>query len=388
MKYTFAAIADIHWGAMDSGDLYDHLQLFLDFIHEMHDEIDIVVLCGDYFDYRLQLNSKTAIRAIKWFDEMVTACKKSNVKKIRIIKGTKEHDNDQLEALRPSYVLEDEYLKIFNTLEIEETLPGLTCLYAPDEPMNLSEYHRQYMKKLLHGADIGFFHGNFDLILPQIEFDRIQSHKLPSMIYEYNKFSRIIKGPLIAGHWHTPQTEKSLYYIGSYDRWRFNEEDPKGFIFGSYDTSNNRYYINRVQNILAKRYDTLIFTDERVKTPEHFANIQKQIDELLATDSNLKLRVSYILTYGEQESLINFNSFQKKYIGNPRVKIDTNDLIKKAIKKERREQTAFEASKYQYIFDSNVEIAEKIRQFILEKKSINIPVEDIKKRIEKYISPN
>jgi hypothetical protein len=371
---------------MDSKLMYDHLALLLAFIRQMKNEIDIAVLGGDYFDYRLQLNSKTAIRSIKWFDEFICTCKESGVKKVRIIKGTKEHDNDQLEVFRTYYESNDGYFKIFNTTTVEETLPGLKCIYCPDENLNLIDYHQQYIKEMLSNPDIGFFHGSFDVVIPGIEFERIQSHNISSMIYEYDKFSKFIKGPLLAGHWHTPTTYKSLYYVGSYDRWKFNEEEPKGFIYGEYDNVSHKYYIHRVNNPLALEYNTIMVSNDTTYTPQHFADLSANIDKLIEEDTTLQLRVVYMMVTDDSESIVNFQNFQKKYISNRQIKIDIKDLIKKALKKEKKERVAFEAFKYQYIFDNSVSIAEKIQKFIMEKRAVELPVSDIQKRIDKYLS--
>ena len=90
MKYNILAIADIHWGAMDPDEMYDNLQYFLDFIR-MKGDIDLVVICGDYFDYRLTLNSKAALKSLRWFDELYNTCKENGVKKLRAIKGELPH---------------------------------------------------------------------------------------------------------------------------------------------------------------------------------------------------------------------------------------------------------------------------------------------------------
>ena len=96
MIYNILAISDIHWGAIEAKRLYENLQLVLSTIHYLKDKLDMVVICGDYFDYRLQLNSKSALLSLQWMDELVKTCKESNVKRIRIVKGTQEHDNNQL----------------------------------------------------------------------------------------------------------------------------------------------------------------------------------------------------------------------------------------------------------------------------------------------------
>ena len=386
MIYRFLTIADIHWGAMDSYTMYNNLQLFVEFIKQMKDKIDFVVIAGDYFDYRLQLNSKTALLSIKWFEEFMDACKSSNVKKVRVFKGTREHDNDQLEVFRPSYETADGYFKIYNTTESEELLPGLQCVFCPDENMNLEEYHQTYYSKFIPYPNIGFFHGNFDTILPEIEYTRIQEHNLSTMIYEYDKFANLIKGPLISGHWHVQNQYKSLYYVGSYDRWKFNEEEDKGFIYGAINTETNKYFVHRVTNPLAKTYKTLVVSSDEYATPTQFAQLASVINSHLKEDPDMRLRITYLMGTTSEEALINFNIFQRQYSTSKQVRIDLKDLVKREAKKATKKRVEIEASKYNYIFDPDVKnIPEIVRKFIIDNKNIDIPVTSIEKYISKYL---
>ena len=386
MTYKFIVLADIHWGAMDSYTMYNNLEVVLEFIRQMQNELDFVIIAGDYFDYRLQLNSKTALFAIDWFDKLITTCRESGVQKVRMFKGTREHDNDQLEVFRPSYENEDGYFKLFNTTESEELLPGLQCVYCPDENMNLTEYHQTYYSKFNPTPNIGFFHGNFDTILPEIEYNRIQEHNLATMIYEYDKFSKLISGPMISGHWHVKNEHKSLFYVGSFDRWKFNEEDDKGFIYGEIDTDTHEYLIHRVNNPLANQYRTIIVNSDECYSPEHFAAVANILNESLKDDPDIRLRVSYLLSAPNDEALVNLNVLQKQYANSKQVKIDLKDLVKKEAKKIRKKQVEIESSKYDYVFDPDVKkIPEIVHRFILENKSVDIPVDTIEKYVNKYI---
>lgn len=386
MIYKFIALADIHWGAMDSHTMYNNLELVLEFIRQKQDDLDFVVIAGDYFDYRLQLNSKTALLAIDWFDKLVTSCKDSNVKKIRIFKGTREHDNDQLEVFRPSYEQDDGYVKIFNTTTSEELLPGLRVVYCPDENMNLEEYHQIYYNEFIPYPNIGFFHGNFDTILPDIEYNRIQEHHLATMIYEYDRFANLIRGPLISGHWHVKNEHKSLYYIGSYDRWKFNEEDDKGFIYGEIDTDTDEYLIHRIVNPLAREFKTIIVSSDECSTPEQFALLSSTVNSYLKDDPLIMIKVSYLLGNSSEEALLNFNVFQKQYVTSRQVKIDLKDLVKKEAKKAKKKQVEVQASKYHYVFDSDINnIPEIVHKFILDNKEVDIPTSTIEKYIKKYL---
>lgn len=385
MNYKFIVLADIHWGAMDSSLTYNNLELVLEFIKQMKNELDFIIIAGDYFDYRIQLNSKTALLAVKWFDRLINTCKESNVKKVRMFKGTREHDNDQLEVFRAPYETENGFFKLFNTTESEELLPDLRCVYCPDENINLNEYHNLYYNKFIPNPNIGFFHGNFDAILPSIEFNRIQEHNLPTMIYEYSKFAKLIKGPLISGHWHIKNNYKDLYYVGSYDRWKFNEEDDKGFIYGEINTESSEYFLHFVRNPLARDYTTIMVTSSEVNTPEDFAKVSDSINSILKESPETMIRVVYII---EDESVdqMSYSILQRKYATNKHVKFTVKDLIKRSERKMEKKKVKIEASKYNYIFNSDIKsVPNIIHQFILDNKNVEVPVDIIQKYVNKYI---
>ena len=385
MIYNFLALADIHWGTFDSEKTYQNLQLVLDFIRECKNEIDFVVICGDYFDYRLQLNSRTALLAVQWMDEFTKTCKVSGVKKIRIVKGTREHDNDQLEVFRP---MEDNsgYFKIFNTTTREDLFDDLSVVYCPDENINLEDYDQEYWYKFMPPADIGFFHGNWDNVLPTIEFNRIQTQHLPNMIYQYDKFSHMIKGPMISGHWHIPTTVDSLYYIGSFDRWKFDEEEPKGFIYGSYNTQTSQYYIHRVENINAPKYISIYAASEDTRLPIHFAKLKEQVKDIVKEDPDMKLRVVYLMNNQDEEARENFLNFQKHFSNSRQIKVTLKDLYKKEQKKKEKIRDDMISDKFNYIYSSDVtKIPSIIHQFIIDKNNQDVPLETIEKYVGKYL---
>ena len=387
MIYKFLAIADIHWGAMDSNLLYKNLQLVIDFIREMKDEIDFVVICGDYFDYRIQLNSKTALLAVKWFEELMDACRESGVKRVRMFKGTREHDNDQLEVFRPGYEDDSGYFRLYNTTTAENLFPDLRVVFCPDEPMNLEDYYKIYWDRFIPYPDIGFFHGNFSNILPKIEFDRIQEHHLPNMVYEYDLLSRLIRGPMIAGHWHIPQDSEDLYYIGSYDRWKFGEEEPKGFLYGAYNTDTNLYFISRIENNLARHYDTIMVSDEECQYPTDFSLLKDRIETIIEKDSSIQLRVVYIITMDDENLRKTLSVFQQQISNLRQVKLDIRDLVKKEEKEHRKKTVENTSREYGYVFNrDSTAIAAIISRFIQERKGESITEDTIQKYIGKYLS--
>ena len=382
MRYNIVSIADIHWGAMDPDEMYNNLQYFLDFI-KMRGDIDLVVICGDYFDYRLTLNSKAALKALRWFDELYNTCINSGVKRLRMIRGTKEHDNDQLEAIHPRET--GEFFKKFYVTTTEETLPDLNCIYCPDETLNLHEYEKLHMDQMMSIHDIGFFHGNFDIKLPKLVINQNLESEIPSIIYFKDYWSKFINGPMIAGHWHVFTDSDPLIYIGSYDRWIFGEEEDKGFLFTQYNTEDHSYYWKHIVNPFAKKYESIIIDNSLCISPDDFANLHNDIIDLKKSDPEMKIRVVYQITIDNEESLVNFNEFKNVISSMKNIKIDVKDFVKKRNKEKQKERVAISSGRYSYILNNPYDIKQNIHEFLLRERNIDIPVEIIDSIIGKYI---
>ena len=381
-KYNILALADIHWGAMDPDEMYENLLLILEFIKARGD-IDLVVICGDYFDYRLALNSKVALMALRWFDELYDTCRKCGVKRLRAIKGTKEHDNEQWETIHPNE--NGEFFKKFYVNTVEETLPGLRCIYCPDENINIDDYTKEYLSNLVDGADIGFFHGNFDTQLPQMVIEQNLSAKIPSIIYFKDTWERIVRGPLIAGHWHTFIDLDPFFYVGSFDRWVFGEEEDKGAMFIQYNTEDHSFYWKRIVNPFARNYVTISVTNELVRSPEDFANLRETILSYRNADSRIRLRVVYIVTTEDGESMANFTQFRNVVSSMRGVKIDLKDLVKKTRRKKEKEAVADATEQYSYILKHPEDVITNVHEFLLRERNVDLPLEIIEEIVGKYL---
>lgn len=382
MKLKILAIADIHWGAMNSEILYNNLSLVLDTIK--NNSIDLVVVLGDYFDYKLALNSKQALFAIHWMDELINTCKASNVKKIRILKGTHEHDNNQLEVFS-KYDNGDGYFRLFNVNTIEETLPGLKCLYASDENIYTKDYHTIYKDNLNSFLDVGFFHGNFDFAMPSMICEKYLNNEICNILFQYDIFSKIIRGPLVAGHWHVSMQHDRALYCGSFDRWKYGEEDPKGFYIIDYDTDDYSYSLNFIENKNARIYKELSYNLSVDTESSFYTNIIEEVaNKYNLTDEHIKL-VFY--NYSNDLSVSEYiDSIRRHFINIPNVKIvEKTDKISKQKKEEIKSKEIDLKQEYAFIFDKSLSISEKIQNYIFLKKGKSIPVDIIDKFISPYI---
>ena len=397
MIYNILALADIHWGAMDSNEMATNLQLVLDFIEEYtkNHTLDMVVICGDYFDYRLTLNSKPALYALRWFDELFYMCQKCGVKKLRAVKGTKEHDNDQWEAIRPmdSGEEKESFFRKFPITTAEETLPGLRCIYCPDETVNFEEYEKIYLKETTDKYDIGFFHGNFDSLLPKFVINQNIDNNIPSIIYFRELWMRRINGPMISGHWHVYKDLDPLFYIGSFDRWKFGEEESKGGLFISYDTDDHSYYIKRILNPFARHFIELQVDNSLCNSHEHFMSLRDDIFKIINADKRVQIKVKYQISTPDDVSLQNYDTFRTAILSEiPRgakygIKFDVKDLIKREKKIKKREELSLDTERYSYIINNPLSIRSNIIAFLKRENNYDIPPEILESIIGKYLSP-
>lgn len=386
MIYNICTIADIHWNATSVERLYSELQIFTEFIKSKKD-LNLIVIAGDYFDDKISLNSKAAYYSVKFMQDIYTICKERDIK-IRIIMGTLNHDNKQLHIFQSQLDIDDSVLKIITKTEREETLPGLHCLYCPDETVSTQDWYLNNVNILLNKnpLNIGFFHGSFDIILPNIVLQESEIESINNVIYEYHFLNTIINGPIIAGHFHDATTNDKLYYVGSYTRWAFNEENPKGFLFTSYNTNTNQYYCKRIENFYAPKYDTISIDIGGSLSLEDYQKIINHIQHRLDTENeNNRYRIK-IFSYEDTPSDENIiELIRHTFLNEKRVKIVINNKKKIKEKKQKRAENNFQLEKYNYLYEKSMTMAEKLQKFISDEYGKSIPIENINEYIGNYM---
>lgn len=381
MIYRILALADLHWGALDAKTQYQHLYPVFSFLKHMDHEIDMIVLCGDYFDYRLTLNSKAALLAVHWLHELVDLAKETGVQNISIIKGTEDHDNNQLEVFRD---LEDKFFHIYRTNTVDESLPGLKCIFCPDENINWKDYEEKYMEHLLSHPDIGFFHGSFDIVLPDIMVQLSEETSAKSIVYPFGELKSFIKGPIIAGHWHDRYVNPPLHYVGSYDSWAHGEENTKGFGYILYDTDTSKYKYFHINNPLARIYKTILCDTRLFQGSQDYQKLIQDVREMKKKDPELQLRILFHISDDRPENDQYLSALKHAFINNRSIKVVVKDLVKREKMKKEREETSKESSQYQFIFESGP-ISKKIQEFIFQSKGKEIPLDAIERHIQKYL---
>ena len=383
MRYNIAIIADIHWDAMEPKKQYAELRFFNEFVSRVS-LLDLVVIAGDIFDTKILLNSQTSLLCIKWMDELVSICKRRNIP-IRIIKGTNSHDNNQLDAF--DHYARDLDFKIFRNCAEEETLPGFDCIYCPDELMSFPEYLEKY-RDIIYSAvhDAMFFHGSFDVVLPEVSVQESESEGSMRLVFPYKLFESTCR-VMLGGHWHDGSDAEGdhMYYARSFSRWSFGEENPKGFIYLNYDTEDHSYLVQRIENPCADIYKTYsIFTSEMRKVEDYTPYIKLVEDDL--KEQRVKVRIKIIMN-DKKESDENGIDMMKSYFlnRNRRVKIVVKNNLREKTAKEDAKKTEEIRNRFSFISDRDKTPSQIIQQFIYSTKMREIPIDQIDRFISKYI---
>ena len=260
---TSIHIADIHFGAINPGEEYKILaQQFLNVIEKIH--FDILAIDGDLFDRKFPANSE----AVRWAVEFVNQCNELCMYRgaaLIIISGTESHDAGQLNMFHGMFHWEDEVYIVDRAHFIYTH--GVKILCIPELYGKGAGYYDNLLKEQY---DMCFMHGTLIGAIPGANAENLNSKREP--VFSIDSFSGC-KGPIFAGHVHVHQTiQDHMYYISSPIRWRFGEEEPKGYIINLFNKETYQYY-NYFYPIESYRYDTISIEDLMTADPNEM--IQK-----------------------------------------------------------------------------------------------------------------
>ena len=375
MKYKGVMIADIHFGALPVERLYNELEIFLDFIEKK--SLDFIVILGDWFDKKINLNSKDAKYSTVFFERICQICIDNNIK-LRIIQGTESHDNSQLEVLEILAKNKPVDFKVFYEVEEEELFPDFNVLYVPEEYINsIDEKYGKYMNKKY---DMIFGHG----MIQEVKFAALIQSSETTMkkapIFKSKMLCDMCYGPIFFGHIHTKDIfNDRLYYVGSYSRWKFGEEEDKGFYYVKYENDTKEFEAKFIVNNKAMKYDTIeIYEKESGFYKLNTENQIKYIQNLIQSFEYDFLRLQFYIPQGYENENLLINMINESFGKYKNLKLDFKVNSKIKSKREVEEKINLLLDKYGFIFDNKIDTYTKINKFILEKYNKDISVEKIK----------
>lgn len=369
-------ISDIHFGAFDAEVLFNELkEEFIAKLEEM-EYIDLIVIDGDYFDTKLNMNSKHAKYSMRLFSLLYKVAVKKGAK-IRVIQGTVSHDNNQLEILEIEHSGRLCDIKFIYNVSEEEVFKDFKVLYIPEEYVtSKDEYYGEYFDKKY---DMIFGHG----MVQEVSFCALTQESATTMskapIFSTDKFKEMVHGLVVFGHIHTSQLIKdTVLYAGSFSRWMHGEEEDKGFYEIDYDIDNKTCEYKFHVNKLARRFDTVeIYPNDLFFNSKPEDQI-KFIYDLYNDKQSEFLRIKINLPENYENEKFLMGILNDAFSNYKQIKIVFNSNSKVRTKQQIEEKVNVLLEKYGFIFDKTIDYDIKIARFIQEKYGRNISVEKIR----------
>ena len=373
-KIKGIVISDIHIGAISAKKLRKELvNIFIKKVKEIED-LDLLIINGDFFDHKLSLNSEDSKLGIEILNSLSNLASKNDFY-IRIIKGTKNHDNDQLNnfiylekkykgKIRFINLVTDEFLSIKDN--------NLHLLYLPEEYVEVMSYYDEYLNES-KSYDLVFGHGTFSHVGFTNSNQESERPYKNAVTFNYTQFKDIVKGFVMFGHIHEKNEYHNIYYTGSFSRWAFNEEKDKGFYLFDYDCENSNYNLKFIKNDLCDEYKTInidnIISDENLSSKEKL-DIIKKISKSISP--NTKLRIVFdnnlLSKYSDSNILKDYFAKEKNF----KIKIDNKEKVK-----EQDEENKI-LKEYSFLFDENLPIEDIISTYLQKHNNITLSKDVIK----------
>ena len=345
-------LADLHFGAFDPKKQYD---ILMDQVYtkiEMLPHVDIISIDGDLWDHKVMSNSDAALYATKFIDHLAYLSKVKNATLV-ILAGTYSHDFDQLKLFY-HYMDKDPNegydIRVITNIQFE-IIKGARILMIP-ELNGLDE--SVYQKYLFYSGwyDEAFVHGTFE---GSVFGNQVSGS---SRLFTANDFT-YCKGVAISGHVHKPGCFQGFYYYcGCPYRWKFGEEEAKGFIILAHDLDSQIHYVN-FQEVTSFRYDT-IFLDELVSQDPKM--ICDYINKRKAEEGIDYIKVRFRAEIpGYNKTVIN-----NYYRNNPNVTVEF--MNNEDIKSSKEANEAFLQSEYSYLIDNSISDLERFVRYVNDKE--------------------
>lgn len=381
MQYRILFEADKHWGATRPEEQYRSSYALKWYLSNL--PVDLFVSLGDFYDTKLLLNSKASVYALRDMNDKANICRMKNIP-MRVIRGTLSHDYDQLEAFS-NLIHDDKYdFNVFSRMTIEETLPGLVILYAPDENMRYKQYADAYFPLWLENhINMACCHGNFDVVMPAIAMDAAEAPGSNTLVYRYHDMSHHVNGPIIAGHFHNGDEYENLHYSGSPDRWIFGEENQKGYLLVVYDTDTQKYQFARLHNFLETKFQTFNVYTSIYKTVESYQKLIRAVEESLAADMQSMIRIKIRVDNESPDTDTQIANLKFHFGSCKRVRFALEDAQRAYKKAEEHQKVEKMNDEYAFVRDRDLQIPEKVQMWIKRYNHRDYPLQ----MIEEILKP-
>ena len=354
-------ISDIHIGKKDDMKLEKELDIFLDYVKD--NPCEVLTISGDLFDRVLTANEYGTVMAINFIKNLLSITTKHGTA-VRIIKGTRSHDFNQLDILK--FIKKEVSEFYFNIIERNSTeeINGVKFLYLPEEyPTDYDDFYKENLLSVEDKTyDIIIGHGMIDFIAFTGYEDDSENRVHGTPTHKADDLIRVTKGPIIFGHIHEKQEYKNkIYYTGSYSRYSFDTPSEKGFMVFDIDLEDtSKFKMEFIENTEAPTYAVI------------------DIDKLDLTD--IDDHIKYINELTSQYDFVKIKTGNKARLDIARKLTEADSSIKiQSVNKDK--ETIKVDPKYDYILKKELPLNETIMRFLKENHDKDIDLGFISRAI-------
>lgn len=382
-KYKGIVISDIHVGANDLSKLrQEYSEVFIRYIKEMK-QLDFLIVDGDFFDHKFYLGDKESIVAHAMIKELIEVCEEKNTV-IRIVYGTESHECNQYDVLSALHMYDK--IEVVKYAKEEELLPDLHILYLPEEHLlDKDEYYKKYFSNQKK-YDYIFGHGvirevmkNEVVHIEEGERDTsVKRKKVP--IFKSSELEYCCKGQVYFGHYHINYNiNDKIFSVGSFSRWKFGEEGPKGFYELTCNTEKGSYKQTYIENTMADKYITIAYgyDDKVFESDEKMQEALNHIDKLVEDNVLDHVRCVFNIPTDAENPEYLMNYIKERYKFKDHIKTEITHGYIEERREQQKEKIDAENKKYDFIFDKNLPLEEMTSRFISIEYNKNIPSDTV-----------
>ena len=364
--FTAVHIADIHFAAFNPRDQYIILkEQFLNKIIT-YPSIDLVSVNGDLFDHKLMGNSDGIYYASLFIDELVNICRIKQCTLI-LLHGTYSHDADQLKIFYHYMNDPTVDVRVVTAIQFEQVKQArillIPELYGVDESVYSQYLHMcgYYDEAFIHGTFEGSVYGN---------------NAGNSKLFTRQDFD-MCTGFMIGGHVHHPGCFSGyFYYCGNPYRWKFGEEEDKGFVIAVHDLDNQRHYIH-FEKINSPSYITIELNELISSDPQEVIGYINELKRSQGIDY-LKIKFNVPVEGANKVVISNY------YRNNNTTYVEFLNIIEE--QKAKATTTGIIDGDYAYLLDDSISDIEKFVRYVNMEEGVEfITVDKLRELLEEQL---
>lgn len=360
----FASIADIHIGnkTVSPESLKKQLKTHFIGVLKQMKYLDGIFVLGDMLHTIISLNSEYS-EVYYWLVGQIYKIAKKKHATVLIIKGTKSHDNDQLNNIK-HYQSNDDGVdfRVYDTMEEIILWEDYKVLILPDNKLIKEDKVR--LDKMLetdNKYDLILGHGLIDTM--QYMVQESENMSANTYVYDVDRLVAASKGPVQFGHIHQYREYRNkFYYAGPFTLLERGGTSAGFLVTGISNDDRTKYKVELVENPDTAHFVEINVTN-KILVEYPINDLIEAIDEII-DDCKPNDLITIRVTRGDEH-----DSAERVLLMEERYRIDKRvSFVKKVISKaesEREEEFKERKAKYHYCMDANQTTAEVLYQYYL-----------------------